>query len=49
MLKDIIFILLFILAVATVLLGIWWEPFPFWKVIGTIIVLILLYRIFFSK
>ena len=40
---NFLFVMTLICVVASIFLGIWWEPFPFWKAFGTeIIVLIIL-------
>jgi hypothetical protein len=44
--KDFLLVVFFFAIVASVLLGIWWEAFPFWKVIGTMVVFAILYNIF---
>lgn len=47
--KNLVFVSIFFAVVVSIFLGIWWEAFPFWKVIGTIVVLTILFNIFKKK
>jgi hypothetical protein len=47
--KDFLFAMMFIVVVATIILGIWWDAFPFWKAFGTEIFVIILYNLLKDK
>ena len=48
-LDNTFWILMALAIIVTVLLGIWYDPFPFWKAFATEVIIITLYRFFFDN